>query len=261
MGNTCLLSTVLLLLLSALCLETSTAFTSAVVSSRRPTTTTTASSSSLTLLSAKKRRRRKDKDTSSSSTFADDADDLPDFDIAEDDEGEIPKTKKKEKTATPPAVIGTTPEGEIITAAMMASPGQQSSKSVRDLINDRSLEQKLSFDDDTAATGGEELPDLMQMARSSSSSSSEAAQPVSKKKARQAARQAAAVARQEEEESSLDALLKNVPFFLNEKGEVSGVKILEAGTWAGIGLLVAWEIYINSPLFERAAPITPVVFE
>ena len=97
---------------------------------------------------------------------------------------------------------------------------------------------------------------------SSSSGQQEAAQPAgSKKKARQAARQAAAAARQAEEETSLDTLLQQVPFFLNEKGKVSGVKILEAGTWAGIGLLVAWEVYINSPFFDRAAPITPVVFE
>eukprot|EP00977_Amphora_coffeiformis_P010979 scaffold2614_cov132-Amphora_coffeaeformis.AAC.6 len=41
---------------------------------------------------------------------------------------------------------------------------------------------------------------------------------------------------------------------------LSGVKILETGTWVGIALLVVWEIYINSPLFERAAPMAPVVY-
>ena len=37
-------------------------------------------------------------------------------------------------------------------------------------------------------------------------------------------------------------------------------KLLEAGTWLGIFLLVAWEFYINSPLFDRAAPMAPVVY-
>ncbi len=31
--------------------------------------------------------------------------------------------------------------------------------------------------------------------------------------------------------------------------------------WLGIILLIVWEAYINSPLFERAAPLAPVVFE
>ena len=43
--------------------------------------------------------------------------------------------------------------------------------------------------------------------------------------------------------------------------EVNVLKLLENGAWVGIGLLVAWEIYINSPFFERAAPLIPPVFE
>ena len=31
--------------------------------------------------------------------------------------------------------------------------------------------------------------------------------------------------------------------------------------WIGIVLLIVWEAYINSPFFERAAPMAPVVFE
>jgi hypothetical protein len=41
---------------------------------------------------------------------------------------------------------------------------------------------------------------------------------------------------------------------------VSAVKVLEAGAWTGIYLLVAWEIYINSPFFDRAGPMAPVVY-
>jgi hypothetical protein len=39
------------------------------------------------------------------------------------------------------------------------------------------------------------------------------------------------------------------------------LKLLENGAWVGIGLLVVWEIYINSPLFERAARLIPAVFD
>ena len=46
-----------------------------------------------------------------------------------------------------------------------------------------------------------------------------------------------------------------------DTGEVKPLKIVEAGAWLGIFLLVAWEIYINSPFFERAAPLIPVVYE
>ena len=39
------------------------------------------------------------------------------------------------------------------------------------------------------------------------------------------------------------------------------VKVTENGAWVGIGFLVVWEIYINSPLFDRAAPLIPVVYD
>lgn len=31
--------------------------------------------------------------------------------------------------------------------------------------------------------------------------------------------------------------------------------------WLGIFLLVGWEFYLNSPLFDRAAPMAPVLYE
>ena len=30
--------------------------------------------------------------------------------------------------------------------------------------------------------------------------------------------------------------------------------------WVGIASLIGWEAFINSPLFERAAPLAPVVY-
>lgn len=46
----------------------------------------------------------------------------------------------------------------------------------------------------------------------------------------------------------------------DETKEVNYLKLLENGTWAGIGALFLWEIYINSPLFDRAAPMAPIVY-
>lgn len=144
---------------------------------------------------------------------------------------------------------------------MMASSSSSTggggpTRSVTDLLRDRSIEQKLDFDEEDAAVsggGGEPLPDLLALARQQQP-------PMGKKKARQAARVAAAKAAAKEQEESASILTK-IPFILDEKGTVSPVKILESGAWLGIGLLVVWELYINSPFFERAQPMIPVVYD
>jgi hypothetical protein len=80
---------------------------------------------------------------------------------------------------------------------------------------------------------------------------------LAKKRARKEARIAVAAAAKEE--NSIFSVLQNLPF-ITENGKISPLKLLENGTWTGIFLLVAWEIYINTPLFDRAAPMTPVVY-
>ena len=45
-----------------------------------------------------------------------------------------------------------------------------------------------------------------------------------------------------------------------EKEPFNALKLIENATWFGIGTLVLWEVYINSPFFERAAPMAPVVY-
>ena len=72
-----------------------------------------------------------------------------------------------------------------------------------------------------------------------------------KKAARNAQRKAAAVQRASEIEEE-----KANPF-----EDLNILKLLENGAWVGIGLLVVWEIYINSPFFDRAAPLIPVVYD
>merc|ERR1712218_257288 len=67
----------------------------------------------------------------------------------------------------------------------------------------------------------------------------------------------------QEEENAVSQLLSRLPFVNNDEGEKeekSLIKLLEEGTWACIFILGAWEIYINSPFFSRAAPMAPVVF-
>jgi hypothetical protein len=217
---------------------------------------TTGHTTSATELHAKKRRRRK-----ASSDNEETADDLPDFDLEDEDSASSSK-----KTGNAPPTITTSVDGQAITAAMMGSSSSPSNRSVRDLLSDRSLEDKLKFDDDEAIAAAEELPDLIQMGREARGLKPETAATNTggggKKQARRVQRQAEAEARQAEEEDAnpLITMLADVSFLQNDEGKVTGVKILEAGTWAGIYLLVAGELYINSPLFDRAAPLSPVVY-
>lgn len=83
---------------------------------------------------------------------------------------------------------------------------------------------------------------------------------IGKKAARRVARRAAAI--EAEPEAPEESFLDKLPFFNKdeEKEEKSPLKLLEEGTWACIYILVAWEIFINSPLFDRQGPMAPVVF-
>ena len=184
-------------------------------------------------------------------------DELPDFDMDEDGEANDSAPVKK--------IAAKTPSGspadpfDQISANMMGSSGSPT-KSFQELLNDRSLERKLQFDDITEE--GESLPDLAAMARQQREIERQTGlpAPTSKKRARQEARRSAAVAAKEEEEG-LEGLLAKLPLSRDENGKLSPIKILESGTWACIAILVFWEFYINSPLFERAAPMAPVVYE
>lgn len=197
----------------------------------------------LITLSAKTPKRRKRKDMSNEST-----DSLPDFDIDDPSATTSDSASTSGKQAS--GVRADTKTGSLneITPAMMGTSFQKET-SVNDLIRDRSLERKFEFDDSLEDAS---LPDLAVLPNNGEQS-------LGKKKARQAARMAAAAEKKKEEEEG--SMLKRIPFLLDEKGEVSAIKILENGTWLGIGLLVGWEVYINSPLFERAQPMIPVVYD
>lgn len=247
----------------------------------------------------KKKRRRKRKDGKTPSAASDeppsvpivnDDGELPGFDLGDDEQVEEFKMEATKAEAPANAASASMESSEVAMAsdpsdasvdmsnpkvmeAMKGSmPGVASAGSTEDLLRNRDLERSFQFDD---ANVKEDLPSLGQLAgkkgRGSGSSTSTSTEPsspgsfvveqkVGSKRARAEARRAAAIEaeRAAEEEKSF---LQKVPQFLDEKGEVSAIKILESGTWVGIGILVLWEVYINSPLFERAAPMAPVVYE
>jgi hypothetical protein len=197
--------------------------------------------------------------------------DLPDFDLAEASTKQSVSTPSEPKKAPQQAVAN---NGE---PAMASTPaGSIGAKSLKDLLNDRSLESSLLFDEPAPASISEELPDLMTLASSPTRDSpqsfddqalvpdaSEPSLPFQgKKRARREARQQAAQAAEEKDEDDLvSSLLSKLPGIRNEEtGQIAPIKILETGTWACIFILLAWELYLNSPLFDRAAPLVPVVY-
>lgn len=190
---------------------------------------------------AKKKRRRKRKDTPAtptSSSIPDSGDDLPDFDLGDESDGMDSAAPKKPRKPVDP---------DEITDVMMGT--QKPLGSIKDLISDRSLEKSFQFDEPD-----DPLPDLGEL---------KTPQPVGKKKARQEARRLAAIAEEEQEGSIVDSVsdaLGSLPFLKSDR-ESSELKLVENATWLGIFLLVAWELYINSPFFERAAPIAPIVYD
>ena len=182
-------------------------------------------------LSAKKKRRRRRKDNtatpSPSNEQTEDVEDLSSFDetlgpgeLPEFDLGEEEEEKEKPKKKVNP---------DEITANMMGS-GSSGSKTVDELISDRALESKLEFDDN----GDASIPDFVDLAQASSTTPTYSPDDpsmtagVGKKKQRRAERVANAIAAREAEEEE-KSFLENFPQFLNEKGEVSAIKILEQG--------------------------------
>ncbi|KAL7432392.1 hypothetical protein ACHAXM_003078 [Skeletonema potamos] len=275
------------LLLSLLSNEAS-AFSSSI-SSRRHHVTCSGSRPSTLLMAEKKRRRRKD----SSVVAPSPSDELPDFDDAEDDESSTAKTVVA-TSAVASTVVASTPakkqpiqlkkgsglnaqlaeelggnvdglDEEIILETMRGKTGGdkwQPPQSIQDTLRDRSLEKLMNFDKMIEQDGGgnridlPEFDDVIARRKARLGEEDDGASTaldtagMGKKAARDAQRKAAAMQREAEIEA--------------EKSPFEGVnilKLLENGAWVGIGLLVLWEFYINSPFFERAAPLIPVVYD
>uniref|UniRef100_A0A6U9XS66 Uncharacterized protein n=1 Tax=Pseudo-nitzschia australis TaxID=44445 RepID=A0A6U9XS66_9STRA len=213
------------------------------------------------VLAAKKKRRRRRKDSSPASSPSKEPEDnfessssvelpgtgeLPDFDL---DAESAPIEKKKKINP------------DEITVNMMGS-GNKASRTLDELISDRALESKFEFDE----KGDPGIPDFVDLAQASSTTPTYSADDplstagVGTKKQRRAERVANAIAAKEAEEEQ-KPFLAQFPQFLNEKGDVSAIKVLEQGAWVGIFILIGWEVFINSPFFDRAGPMAPIVYE
>jgi len=248
------------------------AATSKVLSTMQiqPSSTFTSASTSTSLFAQKKRRRRSPTSPSSDSNpnpnlqmeDEDEEDVLPDFDLVED-------IDLKEQAASAAKLSG----GDIdlddpdVIAAMRVSKGQvaMGSGSTKDLLRSRNreLEDRLVVN-----VIKEDLPSLAEYTQGNGNGAKASG---GSKAAKRMARRTAAIEREREngveEESAISAFISNVRSkvpFLKKKEEnepkKTAVKLLEEGTWFCIYTLIAWEVYINSPLFSRQGPMAPVVF-
>lgn len=232
-----------------------------------------------------------------SSSELDEDDELPDFDLIEDIDLEemsstnpitasttssAPTRSSTNNIISPPAPkkINLDLNDPSVIAAMKVTKGMEASSfsSTKDLLKSRNreLEKKLIVDDvienvPSFADYNAKKRGNVGIGSSTTSSDSVVSGGMGKKAMRREERRAAALEAEgnelEEEENAVGKLLSQfiskLPFVEStENGEKkSAVKLLEEGTWACIYILIGWEIYINTPLFNRAAPLAPVVFQ
>ncbi|KAL7492610.1 hypothetical protein ACHAWT_001913 [Skeletonema menzelii] len=254
--------------------------------------------SSSLLMAEKKRRRRKDSSivAPSPSEELPDFDDAEDEDFIADEQPLAASSVNSAASAAAPPTstkrptqikrgsglnsqlaeeLGGNVDGldeELILESMRGKAGGdkwQPPQSIQDTLSDRSLEKLMNFDKMIEQDGGGERIDLpefddviarrkarlgeeggAEQSTASSTSTEINTAGMGKKAARDAQRRAAAIQREAEIEA--------------EKSPFEGLnilKLLENGAWVGIGLLVLWEFYINSPFFDRALPLIPVVYD
>ena len=161
----------------------------------------------------------------------------------------------------------------IILEAMRGKAGDtewQPPRSIQDTIGDRSLEGLMDFERMIEKDGGRssgvvvDLPDFdevisrrkqrdaMREGQVEDAAALIDTSGMGKKAARDVERRALAAKRERE----LAEEQRKSPF-----ADLNVLKVLENGAWVGIGSLVLWEFYINSPFFDRAAPLIPVVYD
>lgn len=209
----------------------------------------------LSSLRAKRRRRKEETSSSPSNNIGDRNDDLPDFDLDDGDDDAEKKTSSARKRSS----ISSNSVGDVEISANMLSSSNKPARSIPELLADRSLERRFQFDQPVSDVN---LPDLAPIRQSDNLDDSSSFTPTSKKIERkeEARRLAKLAAEKEQQEKERLAILDILPGIKDEKGKVSPIKILETGTWACIIALISWEVYINTPFFDRAAPMTPVVY-
>lgn len=256
-------------------------------------------SSSSSALMAKKRRRRKEASPAPTTQSSDELPDFVDTEAEDFEEEKIDAVSVESPMKAAAASLASSPNtqstpirrgagldatlaeevggnvdglaSDTIMEAMRgkSNAGWQPPRNIAETLGDRSLEKFMDFDKMIEADGGADdvvdLPDFEEViSRRKQRETGDAMQEgrvqdvammmessgMGKKAARNMQRKAEALQREQELEEE-----KN-PF----EG-VNALKFLENGAWVGIGLLVLWEVYINSPLFDRASPIIPVVYD
>lgn len=219
-----------------------------------------------------------------SKAAAENSNELPDFDIIDDASNptlmSATNPKKSGSTSSTPKptvdpLIGTITPNMMTSAPTTNRAVTSTIVSVNEL-RDRSLEQKLEslYGGDPTLTEqvSEELPDLLTLQKERKKVTTEqillSASSMSKKERQTLARQQQDMEQQNKKammnpsgDDEDDNIFSKLPFITNERGKIEPLKLLEAATWTCIIALVLWEVYINSPLFSRAAPIIPVVYE
>jgi len=237
--------------------------------------------SSTALFAKRKRKRRKDGpkpsspkigaiDSNEGLNVLDEEDELPDFDLDEETELVAKSTVSTSMSVTGstgvvPSAASLDVNDPAVIEAMKATGDAVGNVSTKDLLRSRNRELEQKFVVDEVNT---QVPSLAEYTskRGGRRSSVSTQGTMGKKAARAEARRNAAIeaenANSEAEGNALNDMLSILPFVdKTEPGkEKSAIKILEEGTWACIYILVGWEIYINSPFFDRAAPLSPAVF-
>lgn len=184
-----------------------------------------------------------------------DANDLPDFDLEEDTSSSATELSGGDMSLNNSAKNSVTMDlnDPKVLDAMKGTSKKRGDRISKALTRDQELEKRFQF-------AGKEIKDpTLPTNLASIRSESGTKQTVGKKAARNEARRRAAI-EAKESENDAESFLSKLPVGQKD-GKLNYLKLVEQGTWAGIFLLVAWEVYINTPIFNRAAPLSPVVFE
>lgn len=209
-----------------------------------------------TKLHARKRRKRKDDPTNNdptrdAPTFIDNSEDeLPDFDIDDDAD----ESSSATETSTSPSLsmdLSDAMSDPSVRAAMQGS-ASSSALDARDVLRSRNREVESTFEFD-------EVPSPLPRPGQAKGMGGEK---VGKKRAKAELRRAAAIERAQLEEDEGPGIFSSISDLFTGKATDGGIpKFVETGTWASIFVLILWEVYINSPLFERAQPMIPVIYD
>ena len=224
------------------------------------------------LLMAERRRRKRKDGSSYSPSFTNDENnqDLPEFDLIEEDPDPLLESNYESSSSSLPTKTSNKSTASFnindpnVKEAMMSSntSNAQGLLSTKDLIRSRNreLEQKLVNNNDIT----ENVPSLAEYTQNKLSNDKGTNASIGKKAARREERVSAALEAKKLQDGTEmgGGFLNGFSFGKDKDGNPkTPIKLLEEGTWACIWALIAWEVYINSPFFERQGSMPPIVFQ